>query len=124
VASLGVLPTNLWQAYYDSSRDTTVLLDKQGKAWDIVSMVGGAFTWKSKTFETGPVSFSRARVLSTVYPVTLKLYADGDAPVAYSVPSERPITLAATRASKWAFEVTGTGRITDVGLAQSPTEFA
>jgi hypothetical protein len=123
LGELAVSPDQLRQAYYDAKRDVTVLLNKSGVAFDVVSMQGQQFVWRSKTFETPPVSFARARVLSTDYPVTLQVVSDGVANQ-YQVPNERPVALRGGRsATRWALQVEAQGRVTDVTLAQSAQEF-
>lgn len=123
LTGLGVAPANLRQAYYDAKRDVTVLLDASGKAMEVVSKEGSEFVWRSKVFETPPVSFARARVLSTRYPVRLTVMS-GSEKVEYVVPSERPIPLRGGQThTLWSMQVRGTGRITEVSLAQSAGEF-
>lgn len=121
LTGLGVAPGNLLQAYYDAYRDTTVLLGLSGVAHDVVSQSGASFTWASKTFETAPVSFGVGRVLATQYPLTLRVTADS-VETSYSVANERPFRLKAQRALRWTLRVEGSGRITDVTIAQSADE--
>lgn len=124
LGELAVPPAQLRQAYYDAKRDVTVLLDINGVAFDVVSKSGARFVWRSKTFETPPVSFARARVLSTDYPVTLRATSDEQVDE-YQVPNDRPIPLRGGRAcTRWVIEVEGAGRVTDVSLAQSARELA
>lgn len=121
-----VLPGALRQAYYDAPRDTVVLLNTAGRAFDIVSGAGGAFRWKSKVITTAPVSFGSGRVLSSVYPVTLTVTADGAAR-AYKVLNSRPFRLAGgRRVTDWQLTIDATtgARITEIALAQSPEEFS
>lgn len=123
LTGLEVLPSQLRQAYYDAKRDMTVLLTTTGVAWDVVSAQGARFEWQSKVFETPPVSFGRARVLSTTYPVELTVKSGG-ASRAYTVEDDRPIPLAGgLRATTWQLVIAGTGRVTEVAVAQSPGEF-
>lgn len=123
LGNLAVSPGALRQAYYDAKRDVTVLLNTSGVAHDVVSKNGTSFVWKSKVFELPPVSFSRARVLSTDYPVTLRVIADG-ATHAYIVLGEDPIPLrSGALARNWQIQIEGSGRVTAVALAQSPREF-
>lgn len=123
LGELAVAPSALRQAYYDAQRDVTVLLDKAGAAHDVVSRQGSRFLWRSKVFETPAVCFARARVLSTSYPVALRVISDGVARE-YTVPSEEPVALSSGfRARAWQLQVEGAGRITDVALVQSAREF-
>lgn len=121
-----VVPTELRQAYYDALRDTVVLLNSTGKAFDIVSGAGGAFRWRSKVMTTPPASFGAARVLSTAYPVTLTVTSDGE-PRSYVATGRQPFRLAGgRRISEWQLQIDApTGaRITELAMAQSPGEFA
>lgn len=119
---LAVLPSELRMVYYDSRRDTTVLLTLGGQAYDIVDAEGGEFTWCSKVFETPPVSFARARVLSTTYPVSLTVKTDAGVH-SYVIADRYPIPLhGGVQCTEWQVEVTGSGRITDISLVQSPEE--
>lgn len=123
LTALDVPPTQLRQAYYDAKRDVTVLLRTDGEAFDVVSKEGDQFLWQSKTFELPPVSFARARVLSTEYPVTLRVTTEAGTNE-YRVDSELPMPLHSGRSCRrFTLEVVGTGRITEVALAQSTGEF-
>lgn len=123
LTGLAVQPNALRQAYYDAKRDVTVLLNTAGVAHDVLSLQGSTFTWRSKTFETPPVNFARARVLSTAYPVVLRVYSDGEVDT-LTVGGPDPVPLRGGRRSRaWAIEVTAGGRVTDLTLAQSPQEF-
>lgn len=120
--SLGVVPLTLAQAYYDAKRDTTVLLDDSGRAFDVVSMVGAPFTWRSKRFDTPPVSFSTAQVVCDAYPVTLTLISD-DTTQSYTVADRRPFRLqAAGRSARWQVQLAGANRVRGVTICQSPQE--
>lgn len=123
LGNLAVTPNALRQAYYDAKRDVTVLLSTAGVAHDVISKDGTSFVWKSKVFELPPVSFGRARVLSTSYPVTLRITADGET-LSYVVTGENSVPLRGGKLSRnWQLQVEGTGRVTDVTLAQSAREF-
>lgn len=123
LGELAVAPTALRQAYYDARRDVTVLLNTSGVAFDVVSKAGGSFLWRSKTFEVSPVSFGVAQILATKYPVVLRSIANGTVRE-YQAANDRPFRLhGGFRAGTWAFEVQGTGRVTEVRIAQSPGEF-
>lgn len=123
LTDIGVLPTALVQAYYDVVRDTTVLLAASGSAYDVVSTDGTDFRWKSKEFETPPVSFGVARILATAYPVELTVERDGVDDV-YVVQNNRPFRLSSGhRSTSWSFTLAGAGRVTELAVAQSPQEF-
>lgn len=122
LGALAVAPDSLRQAYYDAVRDTTVLLGADGAAHDVVSAEGTEFLWKSKTFETQPVSFSCARILATAYPVTLAVQQGGDSR-SYVAIDNRPFRLAGgARSTEWSFTLTGSGRLTALAVAQSPRD--
>lgn len=124
LGELAVTPDQLQQAYYDAKRDVTVLLNKSGVAFDVVSMQGQQFIWRSKTFETPPLSFARARVLATTYPVTLQVVSD-EVVNLYEVPNEQPVALRGGRnCTRWHIQVQAQGRVTEVAIAQSAREFA
>lgn len=117
---LPVLPNQLRQAYYDAPRDTTVLLATSGRCYDVIARQGIRFKWRSRTFETAPTSFACAQVLATQYPVTLRTIADGQTRE-YLVSGENPVRLhGGFRASRWALELEGAGRVTRAVIAQSP----
>ena len=121
ISGLDTPPAQLRQAYYDSKRDTTVLLDTLGIARDVVSVAGASFDWESKVFETPPVSFSAARVLATQYPQTLTV-SSGDVDTTYTVAGPRPFRLKAITAETWSLRVAGSGRVTSVAICQSLKE--
>lgn len=121
LSGLATAPAQLRQAYYDSKRDTTVLLDIFGVARDVVSVAGTSFVWESKVFETLPVSFSTARVLATKYPQTLTVRSGG-IETTYVAAGSRPFRLKAITAETWSLRVAGAGRVTSVTVCQSPAE--
>lgn len=121
LSGLATPPAQLRQAYYDSKRDTTVLLDSLGVARDVVSVAGTTFDWKSKVFETPPVSFSAARVLATQYPQALTV-TSGGVDTTYTVTGPRPFRLKALTAETWSLRVAGNGRVTSVAICQSLKE--
>lgn len=124
LTGLGVTPQTLRQAYYDARRDTTVLLNSSGQARDVLSMVGAAFSWRSKEFNTPPVSFSTAQVLCDAYPVTLTLISD-DATQSYTVANRLPFRLQpAGRSARWQIELAGANRVRGVTICQSPQELS
>lgn len=121
-----VTPSNLRQVFYDAERDTTFLLRIDGRVFDVVSQQDGTldFKWVSKVYRTAPASFSTAQVLSTVYPVTLEVTADGET-LSYVVPNERPIRLKAIgQHTRWSLGVKGNAlaRVMRMAICQSPSE--
>lgn len=122
LTDLGVTPQTLRQAYYDAKRDTTVLLNSSGQAFDVLSAVGAAFSWRSKEFNTPPVSFSTAQVLCDVYPVTITLLSDGLSQ-SHVVADGRPFRLQPVgRSQRWQIELTGSNHVRGATICQSPQE--
>lgn len=122
LTALAVTPANLRQAYYDAKRDTTVLLNTSGQAFDVVSMAGTSYLWRSKVFQTPLVNFGVARVLSTSYPLTLEVTSDG-VTRSYQVQGEGPVRLSpGFRASRWQLALSGGGAVTELAVCQSPQE--
>ncbi|MFV1943499.1 hypothetical protein VPH49_22045 [Pseudomonas luteola] len=121
-----IAPWSLLQHYYDPVRDTTVLLQNGGLAFDVVSKppADTQFTWTSKEFRLAPVSFSTGQVVASSYPVTLTVKAD-TTEYTYSVPNERPFRLRPVGLrNHWTLTVSAanTSRISQISLAQSPGE--
>lgn len=122
LTGLSVVPTSLRQAYYDAKRDTTVLLDTAGRAFDVLSMVGAPYVWCSKEFSTPPVSFSTAQVNCDAYPVTLTLRSDEGVQV-HEVQGRAPLRLKPLgRSARWQIELAGSVHVRRVVVCQSPQE--
>lgn len=120
--ALTVPPAALRLAYYDARRDTTVLLDTSGKAFDVISAEGTTFVWGSKVFETPPTSFSRARVRGTQYPLSLRIVTESSDHT-YIVKNGDAFPIhGGVLCSEWRIEVSGGGRVTEVSLVQSAKE--
>ena len=121
----GLSGSSVRQVFYDSPRDTTVILSTDGVLRDIVSaQTGEDFRWRSKRFRISPTHFSTGQVVATKYPVTLRVGCD-DLIEEYEVLSERPIRLKALGLrNNWWLEVEAqaTARVSSMGVAQSPAE--
>lgn len=121
-----IAPGQLRQVFYDAERDTTMLLRTDGAVFDIVSQQDSSlrFTWLSKEFRQSPVCYSTGQVLSTEYPVTLIVEADGEQ-LSYEATSERPFRLSAIgHRTRWRLGVNAgaTARVMRLAVSQSPTE--
>lgn len=122
LTGLGVTPQTLRQAYYDAKRDTTVLLNSSGQAFDVLSMVGANFYWRSKTISTPVVSLGVAQVLCDTYPVTLQVHGGGTVQT-YTIADRKPIRLRGDfRSGGWQIALSGAVRVRQVTLCQSPQE--
>jgi hypothetical protein len=76
------------------------------------------YTWKSGDLVTPLTDFVVARVTGD-YPVTFKFYRDGTLRLTKAVASDEPFKLPAGLGRKWAIELSGTGAVLGVALAQS-----
>lgn len=111
---------------YDAARDTTVVLAANGTVYDIVSEQDAALKlkWVSKERRSNPTKFSTGQVVSTVYPVTLTVTADGVAEQ-YVAQNERPFRLKANGDhNRWTLgvEANALARISSFSICQSPSE--
>lgn len=111
---------------YDAARDTTVVLAANGAVYDIVSQQdsGLQLKWVSKERRSNPTKFSTGQVVSTVYPVTLTVTADG-VPEQYVAQNERPFRLRANGDhNRWTLgvEASALARISSFSICQSPSE--
>lgn len=111
---------------YDAARDTTVVLAANGVVYDIVSQQDATLSlkWVSKERRSNPTKFSTGQVVSTVYPVTLTVTADG-VPEQYVAQNERPFRLKANGDhNRWTLgvEANALARISSFSICQSPSE--
>lgn len=84
-----------------------------------------AYTWRSKKFEPPqPMCFSAAQVEAEAYPVTFKLYGDGVLVHTQTVTSRNGFRLPSGRYRDFEFEISGSGEVFSVSLAQSIRELA
>ena len=110
--------------YTDLVRDSLYLnIGGTVRQWD----EGGTpytYTWRSKVFEApAPISFCWGQVFAGAYPVTAKVYADGNLIHTQVVASSTEFRLpSGALYSDWEIELTGTNKITAVYLAQSADE--
>jgi hypothetical protein len=121
-----IVPSTVRQVVYDSARDTTMLVVIGGKVHDVVSTQNPAqtFKWTSKEFRLSPVHFSTGQVVSSQYPVTLSVSADG-ATERYVALNERPFRLKAVgNKTRWSLsvEANALARVSSFTVCQSPAE--
>lgn len=112
-------------AGYQNLRDDTLYLHQSGaiKPWNEGSVL--TYTWKSKVFTMPRVlGMSCAQVEAEAYPVTAKIYVDGNLVLTQSVTNRFPFRLPATPGRDWEIELTGTAEIFSVAIGQSMEELA
>jgi len=111
--------------YHDMRADVLYLASSAGAVlpWGTGSAV--AYQWKSKKFSLPRVlGMSCMQVEAESYPVTAKIYADGNLIHTQTVDSRFPFRLPAVSARDWEFELTGTPEVFQVAIAQSMEELA
>lgn len=110
-------------AYTDPTTNSLFLaVNGQLVKWD--GGAQGTFTWKSRR-ETLPMpkNFAFGQVLSSAYPLTMKVYADGVLKHTQTVTDENAFRLpAGFRARYWEIELSGSGRVLGAFLADSAAE--
>ena len=82
------------------------------------------YTWRSKPFtNVRPKNYSWGRVDAQTYPVTFDLYADSVLKLSHSVLNSEPFRLPSNYLAKdWEFEISGTGAINSVAVADMTSE--
>lgn len=111
--------------FFDDLQDQLYVLDGVSvKKWDAGAPMTATF--KSKVFHLPkPANFGCAEVIADAYPVTCKVYADGLLKHTQTVASADPFRLpAGFLASDWQIEVSTTGAVQGVAMAQSMQELA
>ena len=119
------LDTGYTAMHFDEFRDQLFVLDGANiKQWD----AGAAMTVKarSKVYrQTKPTNFACAEVVADGYPVTFRLYADGELKHTQTVADAEPFRLpSGYRAMNFQMEVEGTHAIQAVLMGQSMAELA
>lgn len=111
--------------YYDLDNDTLCLIQGNAiTAWG----KGGTMKmrWRSKIHEVSPggAGFSCAKVIARAYPVTLRLFADGQKVLDVPVPNRNLFRLPAGYAlcRDWEVEVEGLNEVQSIQIASSPSE--
>lgn len=111
-------------AYYDPVQDA-LYIAKNGTGilkWDYGNPL--TYVWKTKLFTmTYPMNFSFGQVEASAYPITFKIYADGVLKHTKSVTDRNPFRLpAGFRAKDWEVELSGTGEVFSMVVAESALE--
>ena len=119
------LDTGYTTMHLDEFRDQLFVLDGAAvKQWD----AGTSMTVKarSKVYrQTKPTNFACAEVVADSYPVTFRMYADGELKHTQTVASAEPFRLpSGYRAMNFQLEVEGTHAIQAVLMGQSMAELA
>jgi hypothetical protein len=112
-------------AGYNNLTDDTLYLvvNEEIKKWDS-NTSKLSFTWKSKKFVTPkPTSFSVAQVVASDYTnTTFTLYIDGVANTSVSITNSNAFRIPANVGTTWEVELTGSGVIEAVYVADSMAE--
>lgn len=82
------------------------------------------YTWRSKVFRTGfPMNFGFGQLIADSYPMTMKVYADGQLKITKTVASKDLFRLpAGFRAMDWEIEIAGTAKVTQALITTSAAE--
>lgn len=109
--------------HFDELQDQLYVLNAGNvQRWD----AGGYMTYRarSKTFRMPqPVNFAAAEVTADAYPVTLRVYADGELKHTQTVTSSDPFRLPGGFMSiDWALELSGIGAVQGASMATSMME--
>lgn len=125
-SGVGVVTSPIYAdtAYVDPAADTLYLLaDDALTAWDR-GECKLVFSWISKAFEAPrPLNLSFGQVLADAYPLTLRVWADGELRLTKLVSSERLFRLPAGFLARiWEIGLEGTARIHAVMLGDAIEE--
>lgn len=115
--------TPITAMHHDPRTDTLYL----AQGGNIVRFDRGSpllMNWRSKTFRMPyPMNFGYGQVLSEQYPVTLKVYADGQLKQTKQVPNTRPFRLiSGFRGMDWSLEIEGSHKVTQVFVSTAIAE--
>lgn len=82
------------------------------------------YNWRSKIFRAGfPMNFGFGQLVANAYPVTFKVYADGQLRVTKTVNDNNLFRLpSGFRATDWEIEISGTSRVTQATMTTSTSE--
>lgn len=120
-AGIYFLETGYPAAYLDKLREAVFVLDGTSvKKWDAgASFMSAKFV--SKTFKQAHrVSMCALEVVARVWPVTVQLFADGEARGSRTVTSSEPVTIkGGAPAKEWHAEITSAGVVLGVNIAPS-----
>jgi hypothetical protein len=109
--------------YYDPRSDTLYL----AQGTNIVRYDRGSaltYTWRSKSFRLpAPINFGFGQVIADAYPVTMKVYADGQLKITKTVADANLFRLpSGFRAVDWMMELVGSSKITQALITTSTSE--
>ncbi|MFW5911002.1 MAG: hypothetical protein ACOCUJ_04090 [Thiohalospira sp.] len=101
--------------------DLFLLVDNEVWRWNDTGR--RTYRWRSKDYiNAGAPAISAARVDADEYPVTLRLFADGEEVAEREIPDGRIHRLPATRGRRFAFELEGTATVYTAALGQGIEE--
>lgn len=128
-------PRGQWVMFIDLNPSAGYLEAKDGKFYLVLNdnevhefdPSGGTAltaTWRSKTFITAkPVNMAAGFVEAAAYPVTFKLYADGQLRAMVSVANDEPFRLpGGYRADRWEVQIESTERVRRFEVAETMRE--
>jgi len=109
--------------YADARTDTLYM----AQGTNIVRFDRGSlltYTWRSKTFRMPyPMNYGFGQIVSDAYPVTMKVYADGQLKVSKTVTDNNLFRLpSGFRAMDWEIELLGSSKITQAMITTSSAE--
>lgn len=110
--------------YNDMRNDTLYLVQSnQIRPWDSGSFL--SYTWKSKVFTLPQYTgMGCAHVEAESYPVSIKVYADGNLIHTQNVVNRQPFRLPPVQARDWEYELIGSKEVFAVTIATSMGELA
>lgn len=119
------LPHTYFAGHYVGSADQLYLTTSNGDlhVWE----EGGPMplSWRSGILETQPgTNFTCGKIVADLYPVTLKMFADGDEALSISIPSEQMFRLPSGKGHvrEWEVELQSANEVFSFQIAQSPQE--
>lgn len=115
--------TAITAMHHDARTDTLYL----AQGTNIVRYDRGSaltYTWRSKVFRLGhPMNFGFGQLIADAYPVTMKVYADGQLKLTKTVANNNLFRLpSGFRATDWEIELVGTSRVTQAMLTTATIE--
>lgn len=111
--------------FRDVQRDKLFLAfaDRSLKVWN--EGAAKSYAWRSKKFTMPQImGFACAQLEAEAYPMTLKVYADGNLIHTQTVASRNPFRLPAKVGRDWELQVEGSSEVFSLSIANSMTELA
>lgn len=112
-----------YTAHYDPETDQSVIINTNYVA---ELFEGGllAFKWRSKVFDIdAPRNYGYLQVRGSGYPFTVKIYTNGVESYSVNVTSPDPVRLPSGNIFReWQLEISGTGNVRQIAIAQHSTE--